>query len=523
MSEAIRQALLRYEDRQIWSWFYDNGVQNEPGEREVSPGIWSGLGPGLSNGAYRADNSPTQCFHPVNHETQIGLRVRISNRPGTVKFSVRGKLYDRKNKPTERGKIRELTRAAKRRSLEMTRELEAMGYIPQMFGTCTYPGEWREYLMDSLPEREVLRVEWKRLDELKVTLIRAKNELKQGRGHRLALQAVEELYQERRAEVKALLRTAKEHTPDGRRVKAHWNAFIKRFDREFGVTVEHQNLPYCVAVRYAELIRGQYVDVKIRRDPHNKNRWAVYAVRYRMLWWLEFQSRGAPHIHFALFDCRGLDHSAIRTWMGPAWAAVVAGQRNVTRYLDPQLRAEHDRLREMWGKEAGNQLFNGFLHERGLHRGTYDHIRAGTNLELAEKEHWGYVAAEASKAHQKRVPKDFQNVGRWWGMRKYRRAKVEQYSFRASSPEELEKSLIRPLEAALNRLPDYFQSKNRKTGETTERYVRFKPKVRRFMEAVLKGEDYGYITIWGQAPADAAAQSLRGLDRCPAISLPWPQ
>jgi len=101
------------------------------------------------------------------------------------------------------------------------------------------------------------------------------------------------------------------------------------------------------------------------------------------LWFLEFQARGAPHVH-AIFwgpGLRGLDLAAFQTWASTSWADVVG-------HADP--------------------------HERGKHE------RAGTRVELMRRDHFGYATKYANKMQQKRVPDGFRNVGRFWGFWRYR-------------------------------------------------------------------------------------------------------
>jgi hypothetical protein len=100
------------------------------------------------------------------------------------------------------------------------------------------------------------------------------------------------------------------------------------------------------------------------------------------LWFLEFQARGAPHVHLILFDC-SLSHAvrrSLRGWCGSAWSSVVG---------------------------------NPSKKEKDKHR------RAGTQVAKMKKKHFGYAKKYASKMEQKEVPEDFQRVGRFWGVWNY--------------------------------------------------------------------------------------------------------
>ncbi len=100
------------------------------------------------------------------------------------------------------------------------------------------------------------------------------------------------------------------------------------------------------------------------------------------LWFLEFQARGAPHIHLMLFDCilSADTLRRLRGWLGRAWAAVVA-------HPDPVERAKH--------------------------------VRVGTRVEKMRSNHFGYAVKYATKTEQKEVPSEFGSVGRFWGCWNY--------------------------------------------------------------------------------------------------------
>lgn len=126
--------------------------------------------------------------------------------------------------------------------------------------------------------------------------------------------------------------------PNGRVFKRHVRAMRKRF--------------------------GRYLDA------HGAEEWGA-------LWFLEFQERGAPHLHACFWGVAELDVEELRSWLREAWADVVG-------HSDPVERAKH--------------------------------LAAGTAWEVARTGHFGYAAKYAGKMRQKRVPEGFADVGRFWGI-----------------------------------------------------------------------------------------------------------
>jgi hypothetical protein len=105
------------------------------------------------------------------------------------------------------------------------------------------------------------------------------------------------------------------------------------------------------------------------------------------LWVLEFQRRGAPHIHAlssrlpgALVNGKTGERIAFRSWLSNTWSRIVDARDEDG---EPDLR----------------------------------HLVAGTRVEHLREKHAAaaYAAKYASKWEQKEVPEDFQNVGRFWG------------------------------------------------------------------------------------------------------------
>jgi hypothetical protein len=90
------------------------------------------------------------------------------------------------------------------------------------------------------------------------------------------------------------------------------------------------------------------------------------------LWFLEFQKRGAPHIHILLSQVP-VDEST-RLWLSQRWYEICG-------------------------------------------TGDERHLRAGTRLERLRIPEGArhYVVKEMAKMYQKQVPEGFRNVGRFWG------------------------------------------------------------------------------------------------------------
>jgi hypothetical protein len=97
------------------------------------------------------------------------------------------------------------------------------------------------------------------------------------------------------------------------------------------------------------------------------------------LWFLEFQKRGAPHIHLMLFNMKYTEtlRRALIKWFSVAWAEIMHNP-----------------------SEKENRK----------------HIKAGTRVEKMRRPHFGYAVKYASKMEQKEVPQDFASVGRFWGV-----------------------------------------------------------------------------------------------------------
>lgn len=111
----------------------------------------------------------------------------------------------------------------------------------------------------------------------------------------------------------------------------------------------------------------------------------------RYLWFLEFQERGAPHIHF-LLDFEGIT-PAMRANLGLLWTERIANSEWFT-LAHP---IYEDYRREIIKMASVN-----------THPSAWEYLR---DREGAKR----YVTKYAAKALQKEVPVEFRNVGRFWG------------------------------------------------------------------------------------------------------------
>lgn len=110
-------------------------------------------------------------------------------------------------------------------------------------------------------------------------------------------------------------------------------------------------------------------------------------IEFNCLWFLEFQSRGAPHFHLLIWGEGLKDRMNIknlRSHVSRGWASIV----------------NHPDKNEY-----------------------QKHLKAGTRVEKVRKEHFGYAMKYAAKPEQKEVPEGFQDVGRFWGIWNIKRTK----------------------------------------------------------------------------------------------------
>ena len=476
------RAARRAELRRAASWYRKDEAPEWLRARLSEVG-GEGAGAGLSNGA----NHAATAGEAFLQSPKAWLTATLEHRPGTLHVKISGR-FTPLGSQAKRGEIRRITPGSMRRLASFTRELEAQGKVPEFMVTTTYPADWRGALgadRGFFDRYEAAKRRLKKMTEL-YSAVKRQFE-KTGRmpqNHRL----IEDAYYEALEEVARLSKEYLRRAPDGTLVKRHLDAFLKRFDRRFGrkvlARVPDRETAEALAEHYEE--EGKYPMVKVLSS--KKGGFEVVAVLYRVLWWMEFQRRGAPHLHFMFFDVAEIEMEEVRRWAGQAWAGVVWGLRSLARYLSAEVGHAYDTLRELWGKDAGEAFFAEWLAARGLNFEVWKHLRAGTRVERMRKEHWGYVNKEVvggtAKAYQRRVPKLYRNVGRWWGYRNYRRQKPKRVKIPMSDPRAVG-ILLDALKHAAKLIP--------------KPAFKFRQKLERSVEAIKNSEPYAYLTLWGEA------------------------
>lgn len=146
--------------------------------------------------------------------------------------------------------------------------------------------------------------------------------------------------------------------------------------------------------------------------------WARLIPGCRWLWFMEFQERGAPHIHIFsdfgnLIECKipWLQDKCIRAW------------------IDYQ---------QKFNRKAWEQSFHD---DWDSHQVAHDdHYKHGCHIEFIRLPHMcaAYCTKEASKMVQKKVPEGFDSVGRFWGhSRNFKKVKPKKYYFPMSKDADL--------------------------------------------------------------------------------------
>lgn len=149
------------------------------------------------------------------------------------------------------------------------------------------------------------------------------------------------------------------------------------------------------------LTYGQNFPVNGRKVKSDINVFLTYAKRsfgqFSYFWFLEFQRRSAPHIHLATTlpppdDCR-------RELFATIWSDIVEqGNWPYTAIESPYMRKN-----AAFGMNTKDSVFR-------------QHRRAKNWKEIYNEDGAiRYVLKYAKKQYQKAVPKDFRDVGRFWG------------------------------------------------------------------------------------------------------------
>ena len=123
--------------------------------------------------------------------------------------------------------------------------------------------------------------------------------------------------------------------------------------------------------------------------------WFKKAFNWQYLWFLEFQSRGAPHIHVML-DNDGIS-PRLRAEVGLKWTHRTATSDWFQDYLNDSVDPD---------KTSAAIIRN--MAAVACHPKTWELIESGEGARR-------YVTKYAAKQMQKSVPGRFSNVGRFWG------------------------------------------------------------------------------------------------------------
>ena len=117
-----------------------------------------------------------------------------------------------------------------------------------------------------------------------------------------------------------------------------------------------------------------------------------YGLEYA--WFIEFQSRGAPHFHVL---CNVAEVSAFdRATMAQKWCGAVSD------FVFSS--AEAIGRDEVWAEGELDKMFSVHTHNRA-----WENVRSEDGATR-------YVAKYATKTEQKTVPKQYRNIGRFWGV-----------------------------------------------------------------------------------------------------------
>lgn len=116
----------------------------------------------------------------------------------------------------------------------------------------------------------------------------------------------------------------------------------------------------------------------------------------KYFWFLEFQERGAPHFHIGLSISPTTED---RLWLAKLWGGIA--EPGNFAYVPG------------WGKGFGEQSPVEYTRDAVIAQ----HLREGVWEDVKSQDGAiRYVVCYALKPHQKLVPEQFSNVGRFWGL-----------------------------------------------------------------------------------------------------------
>ncbi len=126
-----------------------------------------------------------------------------------------------------------------------------------------------------------------------------------------------------------------------------------------------------------EIVKNKHLKALRKRMTRFFKKFGVESDSWGALWFFEFQTRGAPHIHILPWGVSAVDLDLFRPYLSRSWADIVA-------HPDPD---EYQK-----------------------------HLNAGTGVEAYREDHFGYALKYAAKMKQKTVPDGWASVGRFWGV-----------------------------------------------------------------------------------------------------------
>lgn len=114
------------------------------------------------------------------------------------------------------------------------------------------------------------------------------------------------------------------------------------------------------------------------------------------VWKMEFQKRGAPHYHLIILTRFPIPLDVLRSWALDSWSSMVAKWINKQKEYTPEEKLDAIKKHQQAGIEA-------------------DKVRKSTGGLVCYLAWYIGKGKGQAKAAQHVVPKEFQNVGRWWG------------------------------------------------------------------------------------------------------------
>jgi hypothetical protein len=133
----------------------------------------------------------------------------------------------------------------------------------------------------------------------------------------------------------------------------------------------------CICPASGEIVKNEHLKALRKRMTRFLKKLGVEPSSWGALWFFEFQTRGAPHVHILPWGVSDVDLELLKPYLSRSWADIVA----------------HPDSHE---------------YEK--------HLSAGTGVEKYRNEHFGYALKYAAKMEQKTVPNGWGSVGRFWGV-----------------------------------------------------------------------------------------------------------